>query len=63
MLSHKPSIDEALEFLGMSNMDKAMGIQALLRISEIDALPLFFDETLTCVPTSIKYGDQYDDKD
>ena len=59
-LSPKPSIDEALKFFGMLNMDKAMGIQALLRISEIDALPLFFDEKLTCVPTSVKYGDQDD---
>jgi len=60
-LSPKPSIDEALLFLGMSNMEKAMAIQALLRISELDDLPLFFDEHLTCVPTSIKYGDQYDE--
>lgn len=60
-LSPKPTIDEALEFLGMSNRDKAMEIQALLRISEFDSLPLMFDERLTCVPTSIKYGDQYDE--
>jgi len=60
-LSPKPSIDEALLFLGMSNMEKAMAIQALLRISELDYLPLFFDEHLTCVPTSIKYGDQFDE--
>ena len=62
VISPQPSIDEALEFLGMSNMDKAMGIQALLRISEFDSLPLMFDERLTCVPTSIKYGDQFDDE-
>ena len=61
-LSPKPSIDEALEFLGMSNRDKAMEIQALLRISEFDSLPLMFDERLTCVPTSIKFGDQFDDE-
>ena len=61
ILSPKPSIDEALEFLGMSNMDKAMGIQALLRISEFEALPLFFDQHLTCVPASMKYGDQFDE--
>jgi hypothetical protein len=61
ILSPKPSIDEALEFLGMSGMEKAMSIQALLRISEDDGLPLFFNEPLTCVSTSIKYGDQYDE--
>lgn len=61
-LSLKPSIDEALRFLGMDGIDKAKGIQALLRISEIDCLPLFFDQLLTCVPTSIRYGDQYDDE-
>ena len=61
ILSPKPSIDEALEFLGMSGMEKAMAIQALLRISEDDGLTLFFNEPLTCVPTSIKYGDQFDD--
>jgi hypothetical protein len=61
-LSPKVSIDEALVFLGMASMDKAMGIEALLRISELDALPLFFDEQLLCVPTSVKYGDQYDDE-
>ena len=61
ILSPKASIDEALEFLGMSNMDKAMGIQALLRISEFEALPLFFDQHLTCVPASMKYGDQFDE--
>jgi hypothetical protein len=60
-LSPQPSIDEALEFLGMSKMDKAMGIKALLKISEDDELPLFFDEKLVCVPTSVNYGDQYDD--
>ncbi len=62
ILSPKPSIDEALEFLGMASMDKAMGIQALLRISEYDGLQLFFDELLTCVPASTRYGDQYDDE-
>jgi len=62
ILSPKPSIDEALAFLGMSDMDKAMGISALLRICKDGDLPLFFDERLTCVPTSIKYGDQYDDE-
>ena len=61
-LSPQPSIDEALEFLGMSKMDKAMGIKALLKISEDDELPLFFDEKLVCVPTSVNYGDQYDDE-
>lgn len=60
-LSLQSSIDEALAFLGMSDMDKAMGISALLRISEDDDLPLFFDEKLICVPTSVKYGDQYDE--
>ena len=60
-LSPRPSIEEALEFLGMSNMDKAMGIRALLRISEYENLPLYFDEPLICAPTSVKYGDQYDD--
>jgi hypothetical protein len=60
-LSPQPSIDEALEFLGMSNIDKAMGITALLKISNDDRLPLFFDEKLVLVPTSVKYGDQYDD--
>jgi hypothetical protein len=62
ILSPQPSIDEALEFLGMSSMEKAMGIQALLRISEFDALSLYFDEQLICVPTSVKYGDQYDEE-
>jgi hypothetical protein len=62
ILSPKPSIDEALNFLGMSGMDKAMAIQALLRISEDDDLWLFFDEPLICVPTSVKYGDQYDEE-
>jgi hypothetical protein len=61
-LSPQPSIDEALEFLGMSKMDKAMGITALLKISNDDGLPLFFDEKLVLVPTSVKYGDQYDDE-
>ena len=61
-LSPKPSIDEALLFLGMSDMEKIMAIHALLRITEYDVLPLFFDEHLTCVPTSIKYGDQYDEE-
>jgi hypothetical protein len=60
-LSPQPSIDEALEFLGMSNMDKAMGVTALLKIINDDRLPLFFDEKLVLVPTSVKYGDQYDD--
>ena len=62
ILSAKPSIDEAIKFLGLSGMDKAMAIQTLLRLSEHDDLPLFFDQLLTCVPTSIKHGDQYDDK-
>jgi hypothetical protein len=62
ILSPKVSIDEALVFLGMASMDKAMGIKALLRISEFDELPLFFDEKLRCVPTSVKYGDQYGDE-
>jgi len=61
-LSPQPSIDEALEFLGMSKMDKAMGITALLKISNDDRLPLFFNEKLVLVPTSVKYGDQYDDE-
>jgi hypothetical protein len=61
ILSPKPSIDEALAFLGMSNMEKSMAIKALLRIVEDDPLSLFFDEHLTCVPTSIKYGNQYDE--
>jgi len=60
-LSPRPSIEEALEFLGMSNMDKAMGINALLRICKDDHLPILFDEPLICAPTSVKYGDQYDD--
>jgi len=60
ILSPKVSIDEALLFLGMSYMEKAMGVQAVLRISELDALPLFFDERLICVPTSVKYGDEHD---
>jgi len=60
-LSPQTSIDEALAFLGMSGMDKATGIRALLRISEDESLPLFFDEKLVCVPTSVKYGDQYDE--
>jgi hypothetical protein len=60
-LSPRPSIDEALVFLGMSDMDKAMGINALLRISKDDDLPLFFDEKLVLVSTSVKYGDQYDE--
>lgn len=62
ILSPKPSIDEALGFLRMSDMEKAMGIQALLRISEHDALPLFFDEHLVCVSTLVKYGDQFDEE-
>jgi hypothetical protein len=62
ILSSKPSIDEAFKFFGMSGMDKAMAIQALLRISEDDDLSLFFDEPLICVPTSVKYGDQYDEE-
>jgi hypothetical protein len=62
ILSPQPSIDEALEFLGMSNMDKGMGIGALLRISVDDNLPLFFDAKLICVPTSVRYGDQYDEE-
>ena len=62
ILSPQPSIDEALEFLRMSQMDKAMGINTLLRTCEGDDLPLFFDEKLFCVPTSIKYGDQYDEE-
>jgi len=62
ILSPKASIDESLVFLGMSSMEKTMGIQALLRISEYDCLPLFFDERLICVPTSIKYGDQFDEE-
>jgi hypothetical protein len=59
-LSPQPSIDEALVFLGMSNMDRAMGITALLKISTGDDLPLFFDGTLLCVPISAKFGNQYD---
>jgi hypothetical protein len=61
-LSPKVSIDEALVFLGMASMEKTMGIKALLRISELDGLPLFFDERLFCVPTFVQYGDQYDDE-
>jgi hypothetical protein len=60
ILSPKVFIDEALVFLGMASMDKAMRIKTLLRISELDGLSLFFDEPLFCVPTSVKYGDQYD---
>jgi len=61
ILSPRPSIDEALEFLGMSNMDKVMAIEALLRITRDDDLPLYFDKKLTCVPESMKYGDQFDE--
>lgn len=32
-----------------------------LKISNDDKLPLFFDKKLVLVPTSVKYGDQYDD--
>jgi len=61
VLSPKPSIDEALVFLGMSQMDKVMGIQALLRITDNDKLPLFFNKRLICVPASMNYGNQYDE--
>ena len=61
ILSPRPSIDEALEFLGMSNMDKVMAIEALLKITRDDNLPLFFDKSLTCVPVSLNYGDQFDE--
>lgn len=45
----------------MSNMDKVMAIEALLRITRDDDLPLFFNKSLTCVPASMNYGDQFDE--
>jgi hypothetical protein len=62
ILSPKVSIDEALVFWDMSGMTKASGIQAVLNISKIDGLPIYFDEHLFCVPSSVKYGDQYDEE-